>query len=86
MSAPHYEHINACAFDVEHCCFVVQKYDPSPAWDQNVLLQEQKLSAVEEKALLQCGIYIEILSRLNWGLPAIIWSRIFSLLVRYINV
>jgi len=55
MSAPHYERISAYAFDVEHSCFVVQKYDPSPAWNQNLLLQEQKLSAVEEKAMSQSG-------------------------------
>jgi hypothetical protein len=34
---------------------VVQTYDPFPAWNQNLLLQEQKLSAVENIAMLQCG-------------------------------
>jgi hypothetical protein len=34
---------------------VVQTYDPSPAWNQNLLLQEQKLSGVEKIAMLQCG-------------------------------
>jgi len=55
MSAPHYECINAYTFHVENSCFVVQKYNPSPAWNQNLLLQEQKLSAVEKKAMSQCG-------------------------------
>jgi len=53
MGAPHYECINAYILDVEHSYSVVQTYDQSPAWNQNLLLQEQKLSGVEKEALLQ---------------------------------
>jgi hypothetical protein len=77
MGAPHYECIYAYIFDVEHSYSVVQTYDPPRAWNQNLLLQEQKLSEVEKKAMLQCGekaylsypysIYVDILSRLNLG-------------------
>jgi len=49
MGTPHYECINAYILDVEHSYSVVQTYDPSPAWNQNLLLQEQKLSGVEKK-------------------------------------
>jgi len=49
MGAAHYERINPYTFDVEHSYSVVQTYDPSPAWNQNLLLQEQKPSGVEKK-------------------------------------
>jgi len=57
MGAPHYECKNGYILDVEHSYSVVQTYDPSRAWNQNLLLQEQKLSGVEKKkkAMLQCG-------------------------------
>jgi len=46
MDAPHYECINAYILDAEDSFFVVQTYDSSPAWNQNLLHQEQKLSGV----------------------------------------
>jgi hypothetical protein len=45
--APHYQGINVYTFHVEHSYFVVQTYDPTAAWNQNLFLQEQKLSGIE---------------------------------------
>jgi hypothetical protein len=52
--APHYECINAYTSPVDHSYSVVQAYDPSADWNQILLLQEQKPSAIEKQALLQC--------------------------------
>jgi hypothetical protein len=43
------------AVHVEHSYSVIQTYDPSSAWKQSLLLQEQIVSRVEKKAMLQCG-------------------------------
>jgi len=45
--APYYECINAYTFHVENSYSAVQTYDQSLAWNQYLLLQEQKLSGVE---------------------------------------
>jgi hypothetical protein len=45
--APHYECMNSYTFHVEHYYSVVQTHGPSAAWNQNLLLQEQKLSGIE---------------------------------------
>jgi hypothetical protein len=65
MAAQPYECPDApYIFHVEHCYSVVHTYDPSPPWNQHLLLQEQKLSGVGEKrkkkrkAMLQCPIHI----------------------------
>jgi hypothetical protein len=49
-AAPHYECINAYISPVDHSYSVVQPYDPSADWNQNLLLQEQKPSGVEKKS------------------------------------
>jgi hypothetical protein len=54
-AAPHCECINAYTSHVDHSYSVVQTNDTSAAWNQNLLLQEQKLSAAEKQAMLQCG-------------------------------
>jgi hypothetical protein len=46
--------MNVYTFHVEHSYSVLQTYDPSLPWNQNPLLQEQKLSGIEKKAMLQC--------------------------------
>jgi len=48
--APQYECVSAYTFDFEHSYSVVQTYDPSLAWNQYLLLQEQKQSGVKEKS------------------------------------
>jgi len=50
MGAPNYKRINAYIFDIERSYSVFQTYNPSPAWNQNLLLQKQKLSGVEKKS------------------------------------
>jgi hypothetical protein len=40
-AAPHYECRNAYTSHVDHSYSVVQTYDPSADWNQNLLLQER---------------------------------------------
>jgi len=47
------ECINAYIFDAEHSYSAVQTYNHSPDWNQNLLLQKQKHSGVEKKAVFQ---------------------------------